>query len=802
MTNFGRLAFAGAVQGITTGNGTSIGDGVLEGQSNLALAYGDVPPLPGAPAVIQHMIVMSDGMQNAPYAPRTYYLDGFSPDDNTDGPDELPNVDPDPADNLPWYSGNLAQWQRKNAADWLPLVSGIAIGKDADVVELSNLAEAGGGVFAYSYDDPPVPVPSIETLHLLEFADVFRTVMNRATGHERVLTTRTATPAPQDLPVISVEPGASELLVSLLSSLGDPNELGFRLRLVAPNGQRMAAVQSTPGLVFRVAQPMPGPWRWEWEHFGTPPPVFQPLPDGQASTFVEAALRGGDVTLLTRVSPTHGQLPTPTANATENAHWVGLDLMIRAVALDGLALRNVSVTADIERPSGSTKLVQLLDDGKHGDGVLDDGVYARRYFLGTEPGVYRIRIVATGLSANGSPFTREKWEAIELHDGPDDDGDGLPNWWELENGTDASTPDGQLDADADGLSNSAEFDAHTHPQQSDTDGGGETDGSEIELGQDPHESADDSGREILVAVVPCNNTVQVSFAPPSTAGTLNVQRAPSKSGPFITVANVSLPVPGRTSTTIPATNDQPGCYRTRFTTANHVSPWSPIACVTARKDPNPPVAEPSLPDGKSWTRTRRVEVQLNANDSASRLVDHQPVCTDAATSGVKDMLVSLRADFVGSTWQPVTPSVTVDLTDRNLSTIWVKVRDAAGNESTPQMVVARIALQTQLDQAISLEERALDRTNSNQLPAARSLIHDSLQPIENTWWQVLHQITHDHKLIAIPALVELTKISALKKKAWALMFQPTKTKARQALQDALLLERQLAEWAEEHGVAL
>lgn len=68
----------------------------------------------------------------------------------------------------------------------------------------------------------------------------------------------------------------------------------------------------------------------------------------------------------------------------------------------------------------------------------------------------------------------------------DSDGDGMTDLWETTFGLDSNNADdAEEDADRDGLSNKAEFDAHTSPTQRDSDRDGVDDNTEVELGSDP-----------------------------------------------------------------------------------------------------------------------------------------------------------------------------------------------------------------------------------------------------------------------------------------------------------------------------
>ncbi len=72
-----------------------------------------------------------------------------------------------------------------------------------------------------------------------------------------------------------------------------------------------------------------------------------------------------------------------------------------------------------------------------------------------------------------------------LYDGDyqwiDSDNDGMPDWWEIENGLNLLLDDSDDDPDNDGLTNYQEFYCRTDPMQADTDGDGLSDGEELSV---------------------------------------------------------------------------------------------------------------------------------------------------------------------------------------------------------------------------------------------------------------------------------------------------------------------------------
>jgi len=99
--------------------------------------------------------------------------------------------------------------------------------------------------------------------------------------------------------------------------------------------------------------------------------------------------------------------------------------------------------------------------------------------------VYYFGIKATDAADNVSALTVSsavKSQAI------DTDGDGMPDFWEIDNGLNPNVNDALNDNDGDGLTNIQEYQYHTDPKNKDTDGDGYLDGDEVAQKTDPTDS--------------------------------------------------------------------------------------------------------------------------------------------------------------------------------------------------------------------------------------------------------------------------------------------------------------------------
>ena len=164
--------------------------------------------------------------------------------------------------------------------------------------------------------------------------------------------------------------------------------------------------------------------------------------------------------------------------------------IVAAFVGEGGPLLDAQVTASVRDPLGRSRTLTLHDDGAHGDTEPGDGVYGNTYTAtangetvvdnpveGEAPEVSGSYLV--DLTAVSGEHVREAQGSFAIGAAPDGDGDGLPDDWEVEHGTDPGVPDATGDGDGDGLAVLCEFQAGTDPRTGDSDDGGESDGSEV-----------------------------------------------------------------------------------------------------------------------------------------------------------------------------------------------------------------------------------------------------------------------------------------------------------------------------------
>ncbi len=433
--------------------------------------------------------------------------------------DGLENRMPSIADVKPMLQGNATK------------VHAITIGSDADHAKMQDLAADTGGSYHFCFDPSSGDIPN-------DLAEIYRSIVGTVRNLQRFYQARgNVTGNSSFLIPVGNEADMIEIVVNYNSS-ATPT-----ITLESPNGTTISQTREydAAGMghkLYRISNPDFGPWR------------VNISPVASLNYFIEGAEHG--MITMRVMAPPIGSVSSEWGKA----HHIGDRIPIMVSLSDTQPIRNADVWMETTPPgykSNLTKfLMPLLDDGGHGDGAPNDGIYGNYFTQTSENGTYSFLINATGVSGPYGPFTRLKTGAFHVFKDTeplnyDTDLDGLPNKWEKFHGLNASSAvgeDGALgDPDRDELMNEDEFFYGTHPLKGDTDEGGQGDGSEISKGQQPLHPRDDTIDKFPnIRTYPGNWTVSFLIsANPSDYDNLTVFRsstpvfnygAPIFNGPF------------------------------------------------------------------------------------------------------------------------------------------------------------------------------------------------------------------------------------------------------------------------------
>ncbi len=369
-------------------------------------------------------------------------------------------------------------------------------------------------------------------------------------------------------------------------------------------------------------------------------------------------------------------------------------------------INGLTAEAEVLNADGSVNRLTLFDDGAHEDELANDGVYANRYtktpffsrggvadFPAGPPtgqwGSYSVVVDVTGRSNYGETFNRNEERSYHVYEfpeqscDPDSDNDGLPDRWEVLYGLDPADPfDAGLDPDNDGLLSRDEFFEGTIPYDADSDDGGESDGSEVAAGRDPLYDKDDLLPPILDYGIVTHVYHQATHWPEPEMLILHFPVHPN-----YTAMQIWRFDPGGAAfllhDVVDLTFDPSGVYYDKalsnglpyryYLVAEGLSgsttgPTEIFAGVP-KADPIPPYVTISINNGYPVTGSR--DVLLRFSTSADTV----------------EMQVSEDSSFDGMAWTPFTSQSYQNLAAGGpgsyLATVFIRVRDAAGNISSP-----------------------------------------------------------------------------------------------------------------------
>lgn len=612
---------------------TSIGDGAIQGLAEL-VARGD-------PAHTWSIVVLSDGMENRPASIQDF-LDQYT--------------------------------TRRDAGRKVPVVHCLGLGPDANSEKLQRLADQTGGLYLWTGEPPPAPsgafsaasTPSDHLPSLL--ADFYRLAAEAAERQQQIYSLQGEWHDGEvDQLLVTVEGGVEEAVFAV-NWTTFPGQTGPSVvTLRRPDGVLVAPtlVDATHRL-FRIALPMAGQWE-----------VRVGCPGGEfcgGQYLVEAAVKSR-LTL-------HLYLPRPLSERVTGAEMPVLAHLTDTDVLLGATVR-ASITIPEERGAlvilpAETYQLTLFDDGLHGDGGRNDGLYGNVFHATQRVGSYDVIATATGTAPAHGAFARRARAAFYLAPDADTDRDEMPDRWEQRHGLNPLVADGIQDPDMDGLTNLEEFRQGTDPQNSDSDGGGENDGSERSRGRDPTERVDDHVAPIWGVNI--GQAPHVSYDPQTTPflNTVPLEFNLSPDHAHLTILRSQNPQLGYQLLTdnVTATNR---FFDYQVTVGERY--FYKILARNAAGDQSAVIGPVEAVARAEWAAPDGVMLINNGSDTAT---DHEVIVSIIADEDVVAMRLANNTAFEGAEWQSFASPMSWRLPDAtqpgSTATIYGQLRDASGNE--------------------------------------------------------------------------------------------------------------------------
>ncbi len=373
------------ISAIALENMTSIGDGINKGQDEIDVR--------GIPEAVDNMVLLSDGMENE--------------DD--------------------YWADIEATIVGKGT-----VIYAIALGPTTDQAKMQAIATATGGDYLY-VDLSGASVVSGSTPSMLgslplanDLANTYRLVNETIMNQERLWENAGTIGESQQvtLPIPVNEGGLTHAVLTVnwvVPDFQDP----VQITLFRPDGSTVNSgpdvqiIKDSTHVAYHMEKLDPlGNWT-----------LLIAAPKGRNLDYVaslSARTRGAQMELFL------GQNSSP-----ESKFMVGVPMPIIAILTDKKGpIQGADVEAVVQHPDGKTDRLRLFDDGNHGDGEPDDGVYVGNYTRTTQGstegvddrdrkdegqrGSYGARARASGKSNEGEQFERHKGTSFQLFQIPDE----------------------------------------------------------------------------------------------------------------------------------------------------------------------------------------------------------------------------------------------------------------------------------------------------------------------------------------------------------------------------------------------
>lgn len=710
-----RFAAIAAIDSISAGGWTSIGDGLNRAQDRIDAI--------GGPVDINNIVLLSDGMENeAACWQASSTCSNFCPNSGT-------------------FVDNVKDRFDVGGSASDTIIDAIAFGPQTDESLMQDVATTTDGDYFYvdvseattlaattskGLTAAPVVIPSSLQIGN-RISEVYLAISEKIQGKDRLFfASRMISAGVTDTLGIPVtEHGVSEATFAF--NWEDKNAIA-QIKLFDQAGNLIdntvaSIYQYDTHKVYQFKNPIsPGNWRAEIQAKGST--QYIAVLSGKLIWGVKAALY-------------FGQIPGDHAGLFGSRFLRGLPVTIQVSLADVKgAVKNANVSAAISlprepnQPDSVIVNLPLFDDGAHDDGDANDGIYANVYTntyrfsnkgvpedqAEKDPGVsgsYVVNVTARGKSNTGDRFARYLNRAFQVYEfgqevSPDRDKDGLPDRWEAIYGTKVGVFDRDEDYDNDDLVNILEFKHGTRPLDPDTDDGGELDGSEVKRFANPLDPRDDLlPKPVDVEVITnLGDEIPAKLLRPNT----NVIRYPAHSS-YVKIILFGGTDPGSLkpiAEIYPHKTETPGIYfdenLINDTTYYYqlqalgeneaMSAPSPLFSGTPREDPVAPRGWVTIKNGAVTTSTLSVILSLDdGEDNFALLISNTPT-------------------FEGATWIKNPVEIKWELepnSETGRATVYAKFRDKAGNESVTyhDSIIVNIECEMDFDQDYDVDGKDL-----------------------------------------------------------------------------------------------